>query len=136
MAGLLDLAAASEDVPINGSTIPVRPLSARAIAHLLAGFPDLRAYFSGRELNPTELFRSAFSAVPAIIAAGMGKLGDAETEQQADDLPLDVQMDLVAAILRVTMPRGVGPFVEKFQSLGLALNGGKPVVEEATLSPN
>ncbi len=34
-------------------------------------------------------------------------------EQAADRLSVDEQADLLVAILELTMPRGLGPFVEK-----------------------
>jgi hypothetical protein len=39
----------------------------------------------------------------------------------AGTLSLDVQADLLAAILRLTLPKGVGPFVEKLTALGSLL---------------
>ena len=58
------------------------------------------------------------NAVAAIIAAGCGYPGDEQPETVAGKLSLDAQADLLAAILRLTLPKGIGPFVEKLTALG------------------
>ena len=60
-------------------------------------------------------------AVAAIIAAGCGYPGDNTAETIAGSLSLDIQADFLAAILRLTLPNGVGPFVEKLTALGSLL---------------
>lgn len=57
-------------------------------------------------------------AVAAIIAAGCGYPADEKAEAVAGNLSLDAQADLLAAILRLTVPRGIGSFVEKLTALG------------------
>src|SRR4051794_37464857 len=54
-------------------------------------------------------------------AAGCGYPGDETAETVAGKLSLDTQADLLAAILRLTLPKGVGPFVEKLTALGSIL---------------
>ena len=57
-------------------------------------------------------------AVAAIIAAGCGYPGDEQAEAVAGKLALDAQADLLASILRLTLSRGIGPFVKKLTALG------------------
>jgi hypothetical protein len=57
-------------------------------------------------------------AIAAIIAAGCGYPGDDQAEAVAGKLSLDAQADLLASILRLTLPKGIGPFVEKPTALG------------------
>jgi hypothetical protein len=57
-------------------------------------------------------------AVAAIIAAGCGYPADDKAESVAAKLSLDAQADLLTVILRLTLPKGVGPFVEKLTALG------------------
>jgi hypothetical protein len=71
--------------------------------------------------------------VAAIIAAGTGAPGDEAAEWAADRLSVDEQADLLVAIIELTMPRGLGPFVEKLSRLGLA-SGGAPAMP-VTRSP-
>ena len=72
--------------------------------------------------------------VAAIIAAGTGDPGDPVAEEAAGRLGIDEQADLLSAILRVTLPKGVGPFVEKLLALGAALDAGSAVSGPATTS--
>src|SRR3954452_16971489 len=55
-------------------------------------------------------------------AAGCGYPGDETAETVAGKLSLDAQADLLAAILRLTLPKGVGAFVEKLTALGNILD--------------
>lgn len=96
-------------------------VSARGVALLLQSFPDLRKLMSGKEVSVDDLMAVAPDALAAIIAAGTGKPGDAETIAAADRLPVDVQADFLAAIVELTMPKGLGPFVEKLAGLGNVL---------------
>lgn len=122
MVGLIDIAPALETVEIRGARIEVCGVSAKGIALLLGRFPDLRAMMAGRTVEPERLMETGGDAVAAIIAAGCGYPGDPEQESAAGRLPLDAQADLLAAILRLTLPNGVGPFVEKLSALGLILH--------------
>jgi hypothetical protein len=45
-------------------------------------------------------------------AVACGYPGDETAETVAGKLSLDAQADLLAAVLRLTLPKGVGPFVE------------------------
>lgn len=107
---------------VNGTEIKVSGLSAKSIAALLGRFPELRTLLSGGELEIDRLFEMGGDVVGALIAAGCGYPGNRDAEAVATHLPLDAQADLGAAILRLTMPQGFGPFVEKMSRLGLTLN--------------
>ena len=72
--------------------------------------------------------------VAAIIAAGTVDPGDPVAEEAAGRLGIDEQADLLAAILRVTLPKGVGPFVEKLLALGAAL-GDASGADSAVTAP-
>lgn len=124
MPGLLDIAPAVETVEIRGTKVEVYGVSVKGIAYLLQRFPELRAMLSGREVNADRLIEIGGDAVAAIIAAGTGYLGNEQAEAVAGSLSLDEQADLLAAIVKLTMPGGVGPFVEKLSALGLGLGGG------------
>ena len=119
MVGLIDIAPVTTSVTIRGSDITVVGVSARGVAHLLARFPDLRALMTGREVALDEIIRLGGDVVAAIIAAGIGKPGDESQEAAVDNLSLEEQADLLFAIIRLTIPNGVGPLVEKLSSLGM-----------------
>ena len=121
MVGLIDIAPASETVTIRGQAVDVCGVSASGVAQLLARFPDLRRLFSGRDVAVEDLIGMGGEIVAAVIAAGTGAAGDPEAERAADRLSVDEQADLLIAIARVTLPGGVGPFVEKLTGAGGAL---------------
>jgi hypothetical protein len=124
MAGLLDIAPLTETVEIRGQAIEVSGVSARGLAYLIRGHESLRKLMSGVQVGVEEILTAAPDAVCSIIAAGLGKLGDPDTEAAVDRLDLDAQLDLLSAILKLTMPRGVGPFVARMQALGNLVSGG------------
>ncbi len=133
MVGLVDIAPVTSTVTVRGQDITMTGISARGIAHLLARFPELRALMTGREVALDDLLRLGGDVVCAIIAAGAGSPGDADVETAADNLTLEEQADLLAAIVELTMPRGLGPLVERLSRLGLLAGGASAT--QATTSP-
>lgn len=133
MVGLVDIAPVTSTVTVRGQDITVTGVSARGIAHLLARFPELRALMTGREVALDDLLKLGGDVITAIIAAGTGAPGDADVEKAADNLTLEEQADLLAAILELTMPRGLGPLVERLSRLGLL--AGASSATQATTSP-
>lgn len=121
MVGLVDIAPKLETVEVQGASVAVHGVSTRGPAHLLGRFPELRMLMSGQQVEAPALVAMGGDAVAAIIAAGCGYPGDETAETVAGKLSLDAQADLLAAILRLTLPKGVGPFVEKLTALGSIL---------------
>lgn len=134
MVGLVDIAPVTTAVTIRSQEVTVTGISARGIALLLARFPELRALMTGREVALDELLKLGGDVVAAIIAAGTGAPGDAQAEAAADNLTLEEQADLIAAIVELTMPRGLGPLVDRLSRLGLLAGGGASAMQ-ATTSP-
>jgi len=128
LTGLADIATVSEKIELGGATVEVFGVSARGIALLLARFPDLRKMFSGVEVEPEKLMALGGDVVAAIIACGTGSPGVAEAEAIADRLPIGIQVDLLSVIIRLTMPSGFGPFVEKINALSGTLTVAAPLV--------
>ena len=137
MASLLDVIPAGARVSVRGVEVEVSGVSAKGAALLLARFPELRDLMVGKSVDVSALLAMGGDAVSAVIAAGCGKPGDAAMEAVADGLGLDEQADLLSAILKLTMPGGVAPFVEKLAGLGGILNpeGAGPGTVPATNSP-
>lgn len=121
MPGLMDVIPAAAKVAVGDVTLEVRGVSAKGVAYLLGRFPELRALMAGREVPLPELMAMGGDAVAAIIAAGCGYPGDEAAEQRAGEFAVDAQADLLAAILKLTMPNGVAPFVEKLTALAGAV---------------
>jgi len=124
MAGLIDIAPAAETVPIRGTAITVTGIGAHGIAALLQRFPDLRKMMSGMEIDTDDLVAMGGDVVAAVLAAGTGAAGDEAAEVAAAGLSIDEQMDLLGAVMKVTMPKGVGPLVEKLAGMGVLVDGG------------
>lgn len=118
MVSLVDIARAAETVSIRGQEVEVTGIGAGAIAALLARFPELRRMFSGREPALDQLLAMGGEIVNAIIAAGTGAAGDRDAEAAADGLNVEEQLALLEAILRATLPNGIGPFMDKLMALG------------------
>lgn len=134
MVSLVDIAPAAEKVTIRGQAIEVSGISAAGVASLLARFPELRRFFVGRDVPVDQLTAMGGDILAAIIAAGTGSPGDEAAEKAAGRLGIDEQADLLTAILRVTLPKGVGPFVEKLTALG-AVVGVQDVADRSPKAP-
>lgn len=125
MTSLLDIAPAVEAVDIGEHKIECVGISAGDLVRLIQRFPALRdALWQGRAsqpgemaIDPASLINEAPDAISAVLAAGTGHLGEIEHEKAASRLSIDAQIDLLAAILRLTLPQGVGPFVQKLTDL-------------------
>lgn len=124
MVGLLDIAPLTQTVKIRDQPIEVTGVSAKGVAQLLLRFPELRALISGRDVGLDQLLELGGDIVAAVIAAGCGQAGDREAEAAAGRLGLDDQAELLAAIMTLTMPQGIGPFVDKLARMGLKPAGG------------
>jgi hypothetical protein len=113
----------------------VHGVSAKGVAHLLGRFPELRMLMTGQEVQTEQLMTMGGDAVAAIISAGCGYPGDEKAEAVAGRLSIDAQADLLAAILRLTLPVGLGPFVEKLTALGGILDAVPSGTVPASNSP-
>jgi hypothetical protein len=118
VVGLIDIAPRTETIDVQGTPVPVHGISAKGLAHLLGRFPELRKLMTGQEVEIEQLMAMGGDAVAAIIAAGCGYPGDQVAEDVAASLTLEAQVDLLSAVLRLTLPGGFGPFVEKLTALG------------------
>ena len=136
MVGLIDIAPRVETVEVQGTPVGVHGISARGVAHLLGRFPELRKLMTGQEVEAEQLIAMGGDAVAAIIAAGCGYLGDETAESVAGKLSLDAQTDFLATILRLTLPKGIGPFVEKLTALGSILDANPRSKSGASAVPS
>ena len=120
---------------MQGAPVAVHGISAKGVAHLLGRFPELRMLMTGQEVETAQLMAMGGDAVAAIISAGCGYPGDEKAETVAGKLSLDAQADLLASILRLTLPRGIGPFVEKLTALGGVLDAAPSDSAPVSKSP-
>jgi hypothetical protein len=143
MADLLDIAPsmAVEAVRVNGGQrITVQKIGADGIAYLIKTFPDLAMLVaSGITTNTAGLLVMQFSsAICPIIAAGCGHHGDEKYEQAAARFLAEDQVKLLGAILRVTFPNGLAPFLEAVDGIAKGAMGEleKPVKVRLRKSPS
>jgi hypothetical protein len=135
MVGLVDIAPCTEAVDVQRTSVSVHGISAKGVAHLLGRFPELRKLMTGQDVEADQLMAIGGDAVAAIIAAGCGYPGDEQAEAVAGKLAIDAQADLIAAIVRLTLPAGLGPFVEKLTALGSILDAVPSATAQASKSP-
>lgn len=139
--GLMDLVAKREKVKVNGDGqyVEMRGLSSQDCAKILERYPALEKVFLGRGISVEELRAMAQDCIGAIIAAGLMKFGDEETESAANGLPLEMQTNLIEAIGRATFPSGFGPFATRlataFGGLHSAPAGKAPDMKSPKASP-
>jgi hypothetical protein len=131
MTDLLDIAPQRAAVDVLGHSLEVAGVTIGDLAELLRRFPGLRQLFGGgtpggAPNGANGALDGIAAAVPglvaAVIAAGLGHQGDEAREAAAARLPADAQSRLFGAIVKLTMPAGIGPFVE-----GLATAFGSPI---------
>jgi hypothetical protein len=127
MVGLTDVVPATLKVKVAGTEIDVYGVSGEGLAVLIGRYPELKLVMTGRvaELDADTLMKNVPTAIAAIIAAGTGDPGNKTAEAVAAKLPLETQFDLLAAIVKMTMPGGVHPFVEKLSALRGIVQGVK-----------
>lgn len=122
MTSLLDIAPAAETVRVRGVDLSITGISANGLASLLTNHPELRSLFTGGEdIDTTALLGMGGTVVAAIIAAGTGDPGNPTAIEVADKLGIADQATIMEAILRHTLPDGIGPFAEKLSALAAAL---------------
>jgi hypothetical protein len=114
---LLDIAPATETV----AGLTVTGVSLRSIAGVMVRFSVLGDLFGGGTVEANKMLAVAPDAVSAVIAAAIGRAGDQAAEKKIDDLPLGTQADLLDAAIRLTFPRGIGPFRDRLVQLASSL---------------
>lgn len=131
MVGLVDIAELNEKVQVRGKDIDVFGVSAQGLVYLISKYPQVADAINGGEVKAEALMKLGGDVVGAIIAAGTGAPGDAQSEEVARKLPLSDQAALIASILRLTLPDGIDPFVEKLSAIAASL-GVKGSVADIT----
>lgn len=130
MADLLSIAPLTETIEVRGAKVSVSGVTARGIADLLFRFPDLRKMWGTGQWDLAALLAMSDDILAAVIAAGCRQID----EENAGNLALDEKAELLGAIVRVTMPRGPGPFVEAVTGLMGSVGGGRSPVAPGTKS--
>lgn len=136
MTGLLDIAPASKPVLVPSDdgevSVNVRGLSISDIRDLLARFPEVVGMLGSGKVKPADVIRMGPDIVAAIIAAACGNPGHEKVEAFARELGAGVQVEILTATLKLTMPRGPGPFVELLKAAGLDVGSLSATVSRAS----
>jgi len=119
MVSLTDISPSPRSVLVNGVNVDVYGISGRGFASLMVRFPAIGKMMNSIQVPKEELIKMGPEALAAFIAAGTGQPGNEEAEKVAADLPVSSQLDLIEQILKLTFPKGVGPFVKQLQAAGL-----------------
>lgn len=106
MVSIVDIAPppAGRKVTVLGQEVEIFAITNRMWAALARRYPELKRKFAQLEVPPEDMKVSGMESAPAIIAAGLGKLGDDEVEAAIDRLPNDAQIALMNAIMELTYP--------------------------------
>jgi hypothetical protein len=112
---------AAEVVSVDGAEKTVSGIRGTPYARLLRRFPALAKASAGKPLEDEELLPTILEAAPALIAAAMGRSGDAELEAELENsLSVSDATDAFATIMRLTTgpKKEPSPFVEAAASNG------------------
>lgn len=126
-ASFFDIVSVSKEVVFtdaadNEIVIPVYGVGMAKIAGLLLRFPVLQQMFSGEEIEMSALTVAGEGAITAALCAATRQKETEEIAEALGRIPLDIQFDIIAASIELTMPEGFGPFVEKIRALGEKMN--------------
>lgn len=132
MPGLIDITPAVEVVDVRGHSVRVVGLNEESIGQLLVRFPKFRQMWETSKWDVNGLLKMSREGISAIIA---DSCDGAFSEQTASYLGLGERAEILAAVCRVTMPRGFGPFGDLMRAIGL-VDGAASNMASATTSPS
>lgn len=123
MPGLLDIAPAAKRVMIPTSEgeapVDVRGLSISDIRDLLARFPEVVGMLGSGKLKVADVLKMGPDIVAAIMAAACGSPGSEQAEAFCKEMGAGIQAEILTHVIKLTMPRGPGPFVDLLKAAGL-----------------
>lgn len=117
-----DIAPAIETVGVRGLKLKVLGLDVEHIAHLFREFPEVSKAISAQAVDIGALMKLSSRLLNAIVLGGLRDNEMPGIEDGVKNLMLGEKAKIVAAIVRLTMPDGLGPFVELMTALGLVRN--------------
>lgn len=130
MVGLLDIAPVGKPVEVDGAIVDVPGISALGIATLLQQFPEAIVTFQklmgrSKKGDSQDIAQMLFSTGPkilhAILAAGCGYPGDERAVERVAAMGVSDQADLLDAILKKTLSKGLDHFLERLRSIQATL---------------
>lgn len=138
MVSLTDISPVGKPMPIDATqSVDCFGVSAAGIAMLIGRFPEISDLLMGqapKDITLARILEVAPGAVAVIIAAGTGAPGDAKAEEVASSFPLELQYNLLEAIVDLTMPSGIGPFIDRLTQTVIVANGFVAGMQGAALA--
>lgn len=136
MVGFTDLLKKTRStVSVHG--MDIYPLTVKKLGALCERFEELIPIIEGGKVDAAAIIKAAPKAIGALLAAGIGEFGNEKQEDDASDLPLEVQLDFLEGIINATFESGIDPFVERFKGLGKrAAKAESPARTAASVSPS
>lgn len=139
MAGLADIAPEVVSLDYRGASVDCFGVSGGGVAYLLRRHAELRKLFSDLfagvqvGLGPEDFISLGPAVAASVIAVGATAWDEnqskwaaevAKAERVAAMMPIASQLEFLSVIIKLTMPDGAGPFVERLTAsmgaLGLA----------------
>ena len=125
MAGLTDIIPVAKRVVIptddGDKPVDVRGLSTSDLSYIIARYPDLVSKLGGK-ITAAVIMKAGPEVMATVIAAACGDTGNEAAERVAASLGAGVQAEILTHVVKLTMPRGPGPFVELLKAAGLDLS--------------
>ena len=125
MAGLTDIIPVAKRVMIptddGEKPVDVRGLSTSDLSYIIARYPDLMSKLGGG-ITVALIMKAGPEVMASVIAAACGDPGSKAAEDVAASLSAGVQAEILTHVVKLTMPRGPGPFVELLKAAGLDLS--------------
>jgi len=141
MSSLLDLAPMVRVVSLRGKDIRFHGITAEGLVVLFTRFPELKKAIQAEGTITAETL-TKFG--PPLLAAAIAYASEIDGESEMEESALRKQrgklekaaaglnigemLDVVRAVIEITFPGGVGPFVQELMAMGL--------VQEKVASPN
>ena len=122
MVGLIDIAPAAHRVLVPTSQgdapVDVRGLTFEDIRDLMVRYPKFIDMMDSG-LNAKAVMMAGPDAAAAVMAMACGSGNNPDVEKIMLTLPLGIQIEILGAMVKLTMPRGVDPFVDMLKALGM-----------------
>lgn len=145
MTSLLDIGPLTEEVTVNGKQVSVYSVTPEGFFYLLEKFPALQKLMSSGGLDVAKLREVAPTSIAYAIAVATTDRSQYKVSanwlvdvQRAADVAINIgahyQMALFQAVLRMTFPDGIGPFMRAVEELASSISRVSGQTAPATMS--
>lgn len=133
MPGAINVAKLEATVDIRGQQCKVRGLEAETIFYVLGNFDEVRKMWDLKRFDAAGFAKLSGPAAAYIISQSIEELD----EENADNLSISEKVEILAKIWKISAPKGIGPFVELMEALGVgAPSDSRPAMKSPRPSKN